>query len=44
MVVKGTVPDGEYGGLLFDIGMPCAQHRDDPSLAASCSDPRQSSD
>ncbi len=35
MVVRGTVPDGEYGGLLFDIGVPFAQNHGDPTLAAS---------
>jgi uncharacterized repeat protein (TIGR04052 family) len=35
MVVRGTVPDGEYAGLLFDIGVPFAQNHGDPTLAAS---------
>ncbi len=35
MVVRGTVPDGTYGGLLFDIGVPFAQNHGDPTLAAS---------
>jgi uncharacterized repeat protein (TIGR04052 family) len=35
MVVRGTVPDGAYAGLLFDIGVPFAQNHGDPTLAAS---------
>lgn len=35
MVVHGTVPDGEYGGLQFDIGVPFAQNHADASIAAS---------
>ena len=34
-VVKATVPDGNYTGLLFDIGVPFAQNHGDPTLAAS---------
>ena len=35
MVVRGTVPDGSYSGLAFDIGLPFAQNHGDPTLAAS---------
>jgi len=35
MVVRGTVPDGSYSGLAFDIGLPFAQNHGDPTLAGS---------
>ena len=34
-VVKGSVPEGQYMGLLFDIGLPFDQNHGDPTLAAS---------
>ncbi len=34
-VVRGTVPKGEYRGLVFDIGVPQAINHQDPTLAAS---------
>ena len=34
-VLHGTVPDGSYSGLAFDIGVPFAQNHGDPTLAAS---------
>lgn len=34
-IVRGTVPEGEYAGLLFDIGVPFAQNHGDPTLSAS---------
>ena len=33
--LRGTVPDGSYMGLAFDIGVPFAQNHGDPTLAAS---------
>lgn len=35
MVVRGTVPDGSYSGLAFDIGLPFAQNHGDPTLSDS---------
>lgn len=34
-VVKGTVPDGMYAGLAFDIGLPFDQNHADATLAVS---------
>ncbi len=34
-IVRGTVPDGNYMGLAFDIGLPFGQNHGDASLAAS---------
>ncbi|MFZ5748745.1 MAG: MbnP family copper-binding protein [Pseudomonadota bacterium] len=33
MVVRGTVPAGDYDGLLFEIGVPVAVNHQDPTLA-----------
>lgn len=33
--LRGTVPEGIYMGLAFDIGVPFAQNHGDPTLAAS---------
>jgi len=33
--VRGTVPDGEYVGLIFEIGVPFAMNHQDPTLAAA---------
>lgn len=35
MVVRGTVPDGTYRGLVFDIGVPQVVNHQDPTLAAA---------
>lgn len=35
MVVRGTVPEGSYRGLVFDIGVPQAVNHQDPTLAAA---------
>ena len=33
--VRGTVPDGEYAGLVFEIGVPFAVNHQDPTLAGA---------
>jgi uncharacterized repeat protein (TIGR04052 family) len=33
MVVRGTVPEGQYSGLVFEIGVPVAVNHQDPTLA-----------
>lgn len=35
MVVRGTVPEGTYSGLTFEIGVPQAVNHQDPTLAAA---------
>ncbi len=35
MAVRGTVPQGDYRGLVFEIGVPQAINHQDPTLAAS---------
>ncbi len=35
MLVRGTVPDGDYTGLRLDIGVPFAHNHGDPTLAGS---------
>lgn len=35
MAVRGTVPAGDYRGLLFEIGVPRAVNHQDPTLAAA---------
>lgn len=35
MVVRGTVPAGNYRGLVFDIGVPQTVNHQDPTLAAA---------
>lgn len=35
MAVRGTVPMGEYRGIVFDLGVPQAINHQDPTLAAS---------
>lgn len=35
MVVRGTVPDGSYRGLVFEVGVPRAANHQDPTLAAA---------
>ena len=32
-VVRGTVPDGEYQGIVFELAVPFAQNHQDPTLA-----------
>lgn len=34
-VVRGTVPAGDYRGLIFEIGVPQAVNHQDPTLAAA---------
>lgn len=34
-VVRGTVPAGDYRGLIFEIGVPRAVNHQDPTLAAA---------
>lgn len=34
-VVRGTVPAGTYGGLVFEIGVPQSVNHQDPTLAAT---------
>ena len=33
--LRGTVPEGQYSGLEFEIGVPFAQNHGDPAVAAS---------
>ncbi len=33
--VRGTVPDGDYTGLIFEIGVPFAVNHQDPTLAGA---------
>jgi uncharacterized repeat protein (TIGR04052 family) len=33
--IKGTVPTGEYRGVIFEIGVPFAMNHQDPTLAAA---------
>ncbi|MEZ5796773.1 MAG: metallo-mystery pair system four-Cys motif protein [Paracoccaceae bacterium] len=33
--LRGTVPDGEYSGLVFTIGVPFAQNHGDPTVSAA---------
>lgn len=35
MVVRGSVPKGDYNGLVFEIGVPQAVNHQDPTLAAA---------
>lgn len=35
MAVRGTVPAGDYRGLVFEIGVPRAVNHQDPTLAAA---------
>ncbi|KQN07100.1 hypothetical protein ASE85_18655 [Sphingobium sp. Leaf26] len=35
MVVRGTVPKGDYRSILFEIGVPQAVNHQDPTLAAA---------
>jgi uncharacterized repeat protein (TIGR04052 family) len=35
VVVRGTVPKGDYSGLVFEIGVPQAVNHQDPTLAAA---------
>ncbi len=35
MAVRGTVPKGDYRGVVFEIGVPQAINHQDPTLAAS---------
>ena len=34
-VVRGTVPEGEYAGVAFDLGVPFEANHGDPTLAGS---------